>query len=315
MIRLPQIWSLLGVVVFTLVGCKKEIDEFVPVNEPVDFDFAVEFSDVMDTLGYSIEGDDWSILYTPKGTAFILKPGMFEYTDGSNCSCETVAVQIIELADKRDLLVHNTPTVSDNALLSSAGAYHISTSYQGKPLRLVDYEQICFVLPARELDGEMELFYGSNNQERFSWLPASGFTDSQSYVKKGEWEVDSSIIVGYECFSDKMEWLGVNKYVSDGVANQTCVKLNDFFTGDNTVIYAIANGEESVVKLEYNASQGFCTQNLPIDTQVRFVGIAKRDEDIYELANESVRINSDHLQTLSFNPISISDLKAFLASL
>lgn len=315
MIRVPHIWAILGVVVIILAGCKKEIDEFVPVHVPVDFDFTAEFSDVMDTLGYAIEGDDWNILYTPKGTAFILKPGMFEYTDGSDCLCETVSIQIIEVADKRDLLVHNTPTVSDNALLTSAGAYHISASHQGKPLQLVDYEQICFVLPAQELDGGMELFYGSKNQERFNWLPASGFMDSQSYVKKGEWQVDTSVIVGYECFSDKMDWLGVNKYVSDGIANQTCVTLSEFFTGDNTVIYAIANGERSVVRLEYIDSQGFCTQNLPRGTEVRFVGIAKRNTDIYELASESVKINMDHLQTLSFNPISIGDLKTFLSTL
>ncbi|NND06274.1 MAG: hypothetical protein HKN87_07830 [Saprospiraceae bacterium] len=315
MIRARYVWLFVGVVLSTHIGCKKEIDQFVPVQEAVDFDFSSEFSDIRDTLGYKIEGDDWNIVYTPKGTAFILKPGMFEFTDGSSCSCETVNVQIIEVAEKRDLLLHNTPTVSDNALLATAGAYHISAAFQGRQLQLIDYEQICFVLPSKKLEEGMELFYGSQSRNRFSWTPASVISGSQSYVKKGEWLIDSSWIVGYECFSDNMDWLGVHKFISDGTENQTCVKLNEFFTEDNTVIFAIFNDQKAMVRLDYEANKGFCTQNLPEGSSVRFVGIAKRDDTIYDLANETARINADHLQTLSFMPVPLSDLKSFLLAL
>ncbi len=313
--RLFQVFFTLGLGLLLLPGCKKEIDQFVPIPEPVDLDFGADFSDASDTMHFTIEGSGWHTVYTPKGTAFILKPGMFEYRNGDLCDCESVDVRIIELAEIKDMLVHNTPTITGDALLASEGAYHVSATHQGKSLRLVEQEQICFVLPSEDLDKNMELFYGDMNQGSFKWLPASGFMGSQAHVKKGEWPTESALIVGYECFSDEMDWIGVNKYISDGIDHRVCIKLSEFFTADNTVLFALPEGKNAVVRLMYDMTDGFCTGHLPIGSAVKYIGVARRDENIYELASESTVIEKNQVQTLSFNPMSLNDIRTVLESL
>ena len=311
-----QHWLILLLCLVGWSSCKKEVDQFIPFLEPISFDFSDEFTNQSDTLIYEIDGKERVTISTPKGSEFILKGGMFEYTDGSFCECERIVVKVIELDKKRDYVVHQKPTITYGQLLISAGAYHFSAFHQGKPLQMIADEQLCLIMPSSTLDDEMKLYYGEEMGEQFNWTPADAIADSRAFVKAGEWQTDSSFIIGYECFSDRLGWINVDKLASDGTANPVCVKLDPFYTGKNTVMFAILTEEKAILNLYYNPSeQGFCLSNIPQGTQVQFVGVHKKGEDLYELGVEIVKIGPNHFQSLSFETTSFSSIKAFLQSL
>lgn len=298
------------------MSCKKEVDEFIPILEPIDFDFSEEFTTVGDTLTYAIDGTIRITLTTPKGSEFILKGGMFEYTNGEFCPCEEIIVKIIELDQKRDYVVHQKPTISNDQVLISAGAYHFSAYYKGQLLQMIPDEQLCLILPSEILDDEMELFYGEDLSSSFNWTPANAIPDSRAFVKAGEWQTDSSFIVGYECFSDRLGWINVDKLASDGTKNPVCIKLDKSYTDQNTVVFAVLLKEKSILNLYYDSSKsGFCASNIPENLEVMFIGVSKKGEVLYELASEKTIITQNHFQSLTFESASIDQIKSFLLAL
>ena len=297
-------------------SCKKEVDQFIPFFESVEFDFSSEFTGKEDTLTFELSGLDRMTLTTPIGTEFILKGGMFQYADGTSCACEKIVVQIIELDKKRDYVVHQTPTVAKDQLLISAGAYHIAAFHEGKALQMIPEEQLCLVLPAKDPDSDMKLYYGSDDPAGFTWLPADEVPGSRAFVMAGEWQTDSSLIIGYECFSDRLGWINIDKLASDGPKNPVCIKLDDFHTGQNTVVFAVVPEERSILSLYYNLDEdGFCLSNIPVGLEVLFIAVSKKDEDLYELATEQVVISKNHFQSLTFETKSFDEIKNFLLSL
>ncbi|NND31228.1 MAG: hypothetical protein HKN76_01465 [Saprospiraceae bacterium] len=301
----------------SLITCR-EVDEFIPVSEPVEFDIGREFAEPSDTLQYDILLNEAIVITTPRGTEFVFKPDMFLFEDGSYCSCEKVKIQIIEIEKKQDYLVHQTQTVSDNRVLVSAGAYHVSASFNGKELHLSPGHQLCFLLPSNQLDDEMELFYGEQSSTGFNWTPAATTSGSQAFVKAGQWQFydTTALILGYECFSDRISWINVDKFASEGITNNVCVALDTSFNAMNTVVFAVLVKENSILELTFAGSAGrFCSTNIPVGTKVIFVGINKQGPDQYEMATEEVEISANHFQALNFLPKSYDDIKAFLADL
>ncbi|MBK8505575.1 MAG: hypothetical protein IPL46_27280 [Saprospiraceae bacterium] len=297
---------------YLLVIACKEVDEFIPVQEAIPFDFSKEFTNATDTLSYHLNLIEPIIIRTPRGTEFVFKPNMFTFTNGDYCSCEKVTIELIELDKKRDYLVHQASTISNGKVLISAGAYHIAAFYQGKPLQLSPDHLACFWSPADKLDPAMQLFFGYRNGTEFNWEPAER-TSTVSSITPGQWQYNdtTSFIVGYQCFSDRLAWINVDKYVSDAPKNSVCIKLDPRYTVTNTVLFAILKKEQSILSLNYLGGNGFCLASIPVGTEVIFVAIHKQADDIYELAAETVSITENHFQSLSFNTKSFTDIKAF----
>ena len=314
--RHPHIYITLICCMLTSISCKKEVDQFIPLLEPISFDFSGEFTNSSDTLIYKIDGTTRRTIATSKGTEFIVKGSMFEYVNGDFCSCEQIVIEIIELDQKRDYVVHQKPTISNNNLLISAGAYHFAAFHEGKPLKMIQDEQLYLILPSSKLDPGMELFYGEEIGTVFNWTPADAIPDSRAFVTPGEWQTDSSFIIGYECFSDRLGWINIDKLASEGTNNPICVKLDEFYTDQNTVMFAVLVKEKSILNLYFNdEKQGFCLSNIPKGLDVLFIGVHKKGEDLYELASEQTIITADHFQSLSFQVTSFSNIKSFLNSL
>ncbi len=299
-----------------LSNCKKEIDHFIPVIEDVNFDFSKEFSDRSDTLSFNVDLSEPRIVKTPIGTQFVFKSEMFLNSDGSPCSCNEVEIRIIELIEKRDYLVHGAPTISGGQVLASAGAYHVSAYYDGKLLKLAPGEQVCFFLPSSDLDPEMEVFYGEKNNSVIEWSPARNQPGNAS-VTPGEWIYNDTtdLVVGYACFSDRLNWINVDKFISDGAKNPVCIKLAESYDANNTVAFAVLKKERSILNLIPESGEKFCISNIPKGFEVQFIAVSKRGENNYELAIETAKITDNHFQTLEFNPKSFDQIKSFLTSL
>lgn len=299
-----------------ITSCR-ELDEFVPVLDSVTFDFSEEFSAKADTLSVSINGKNTTIITTPKGTEFVFKQDMFAFENGESCPCETVLIEIIEVDKKRDYLVHDVSTVSEDQILTSAGAYRLAAFYQGKSLRLAPGRQFYFSLPTEILDPEMELFYGERTGVSLDWAPAARSSGSQVSVIPGEWQYNdtSSLIVGYQVFSDRMEWLTIGKFASESAANPVCIKLDESYNSDNTILFALFQKEKSILKLNSQANKGFCSVNIPVGTEIIFIAIHKKGNNLYQFASEYTTIRENHFQSLDFTQMTFDQIKVHLLNL
>lgn len=306
------------IVVMTLwinFSCR-EVDQFVPVEDNVPFEFSQEFTGPQDTLTYELTISEPIIIRTPKGTEFVFKPEMFVFTNGDYCECDQVRIEIIELDKKRDYLVHEASTISDGELLVSAGAYHVAAYAKGKPLKLAPGHLACFWLPSPTLDPEMKLFYGERTISGFNWTPSdlrSGFAS----ITPGQWQYNDTtdVIVGYQCFSERLDWINVDKFVQAGSRNPVCIKLDEAFTSENTVVFAVLKDEKSILKTKYSANDGFCLTNIPVGSEVLFIGIRKSGANQYEMASEFTTIEKNHFQSLNFNQTDFNEIRNYLANL
>lgn len=294
----------------------KEVDEFIPVFDGTPFEFGQEFTNAQDTLTYQLNLVEPMIITTPRGTEFVFKPEMFEYQNGDFCRCEKVTIEIIELDKKRDYMVHQASTISNNQILISAGAYHLAAYSEGKPLRLTRGHLVCFWLPSDQLDPEMKLFFGERAGNGFNWTLAE-LSTSGSSITPGEWQYNdsTSLIVGYQCFSDRLEWINVDKFVKEEPKNPVCVKSDPLSTGENTVIFALLTEYNAILQLNFSASDGFCLANVPVGAEVLFVGVRKSGNGLYEFASETSVIEQNHFQSLDFTPKNFDEIKNILSGL
>lgn len=311
-----QILFILTLGFLVLFSCR-EVDQFIPVEENVPFQFRLEFTGPADTLIYELHLEEPRIIRTPKGTEFVFKPEMFVFENGAFCECRNVRIEIIELDKKRDYLVHEASTVSNGKMLISAGAYHVAAFESGKPLKLAPEHLACFWLPSNKLDTEMKLFFGERTAANgFNWI-AADTGNGRSSITPGQWQYNdtSAVIVGYQCFSEKLEWINVDKYITESSVNPVCIKLDTAFNRDNTVVFAVLKKEHSILKLNYTAGEGFCVSGIPVGTEVIFIGVRKTGTDKYELASDAAVIEPNHFQTLSFETTDFTVIKDFLSSL
>ncbi len=308
---------LIFVAISFLVTSCREIDEFVPVQDSVVFDFSEEFSAETDTLSFSINGMNTTVITTPKGTEFVFKQDMFTFENGVYCQCESVLIKIIELDKKRDYLVHHASTVSGDQILTSAGSYHLAAFYQGKSLQIAPGHHSSFWLPSDILDPEMQLFYGERTADGLDWSPAPRFSGSKASVIPGEWQYNdtTSLIVGYQVFSDRMEWLNIGQFTSDGPLNPVCIKLGESYNSDNTVLFALFQNEKSILKLNSEVHNGFCSVNIPVGTEIVFIAVHKKGNNLYQFASEYTTIKENHFQSLDFIEMTLDQIKVHLLNL
>ncbi|MDH3648627.1 MAG: hypothetical protein OEQ53_03035 [Saprospiraceae bacterium] len=297
------------------LACQKEVDQFLPDDLPSSFDFSSRFTAADDTSVFTIDGQLDQLITTPAGRQFAFHPDIFEYDNGSSCSCESVQILIIELKIKRDYIVHQKPTVSHDRLLISAGAFHISAFHQGKALRLKPDKVLPFSIPSTNPDPDMELFYGNDATATFNWDEADQQPGSSSAVVVVERQTDSSFFVGYDCFTDRLAWINVDKLVDESVKNPVCLSVDTLSTHLNTVVFAVLVDQLAILNLYPTDDRKYCIAHLPVGAQVIFLAIRQLTENEYEFAISETEIGSDHHQSLLFESKTLLQIKAVLQGL
>ena len=306
-------------VLIVLFSCQKEVDQFIPfeveITEDVVLDLSQDFASLIDTLTFQMDQSTQTII-TPLGAEFTINTDLFEFEDGSSCNCINVDVIMLELHDKKDFLVHQKPTISDDRILVSGGAYYIAAFENGKKLKLKPGKKLRFKIPAETLQEGMELFYGSEKEGRFNWVEADQIPGSSTQVRNSEWQNSTGFFLGYECFSDRLEWINCDKIISDGPPNPVCATVPTGFDQSNTVVFAILKDANSIISMYYQADQkGFCAANIPEGTKVVIVAVHKMAEDSYQFASMDTKIEKDSSLALNFTNLDNSEIKKLLEAL
>jgi len=133
------------------------------------------------------------VIQGKKGLRITINPAVLEKEDGIAVD-GPVQVNIVELTSSEELFAANAATMSNGRLLASGGSYFIGMTCNGEKLKIKTGNSLEVEFPKFK-DGEMELFYGSRDEENnMNWIrtglpltaentPAEEtlFTDSSRY--------------------------------------------------------------------------------------------------------------------------------------
>ncbi len=314
--RNPVIIAGIAACILALLSCQKEVDRFIPLEEEAfTLDFSALTSSIDDTAHFSISGLVEQRIHTPAGRQFHFIPGIFEYRDGSDCVCESIRLEIIELKTKRDYLVHQKPTASGHHRLISAGAFHIAAFDGFQPLKLKAGKTLSFSVPSDRPDFEMALFYGEELQEGFTWVQADQQAGTMTSVQVVERQSDSAFFIGYDCITARLAWINIDKLADNGEANPVCVSVDSLTTHRNTVVFAVLVDELSILSMSPTDDRKYCLRHLPVGARVIFMGVRQLAKDEYEMALKETEIGSDYHVNLEFVNVTLEEIKSALDDL
>lgn len=262
----------------TLSACKKdEPEEPTPDTDnetvsPSAQDLGNYFNDNRENQveTFTADASNAISITTSGGTTFEFPPNSFKTSNGNTVS-GNINLDVVELLDKREMVLTYTPTMGalssgGTAPLISGGEFRVTASQNGNDLELRDGYSYNAQVPAPNgVDSNMDIFYGNMNGDTLIWS-----------------EADSGAIWGqngmYQTYFDSLSWINCD-YFMDSTGNNTNVQveLPNGFNSNNCVLMASLDGMNSLVNI-YNFQNGvFSTApnyTLPIGTDLHFIAVA-----------------------------------------
>lgn len=288
--------AIMGCAMLAIVSCKKDTPNPTPQG-PVpnasalkDF-FAGKRANAVQT--FTISSEINQTITGNKGTIITFSANSFETMTGGPVT-GNVQVELIEIFNKKDMILMNVPTMGNTATgtapLISGGEFRIKVRQNGQELRLKSGMSYTVIAPAANgFDSNMQIFYGEEENDTVTWNQA-----------------DSSAIWGqgnqYYALFDSLNWVNLDYFMNSG-GPQTLVRaqLPSGFNNQNCSLFISVDGTNTIASV-WNYENGMFTTapsyTLPIGMNVHFVAIAMID-GVPHAAIVAATIGSDHLQVIS----------------
>ena len=327
--RALQKVSVLLLVTCVMFSCEPEIDRFSPIEgEQIDVNKVLE--DLEDEVQqFTIDGDVEEQIITEKKAVVTFPADIFQFAGvGGGGAGDGVSgmidIEVIEIYERGDIFLYRVPTVSDGRLIESDAVLHISAFQNGEELELIPGKQIKINVTNDNPRERMELFYGEGDNSEFDWLEADGDENTWDNINIAEWATQDSLEqvfgFGYECFSDRLEWINVDIFVDTPEDQKTsvCIELPEIYTNTNTYAAMIFKDINSVVGLQGNAdTMQFCEPYglSPIGMEIYLVVISSQGEDVLHFAIEEATISEDLLVEIFPQERTKEEIKMILDSL
>jgi hypothetical protein len=294
----------LALTLFGLVfsSCNKEdenpntntTDPTTETEEPSAADLRNFFLDNRENKVQSFTEDASSAISitTNSGSTFNFNPSAFQKSDGTVVS-GNIDIDIIELLDKRDMVLTNTPTMGNlqnggRAPLISGGQFRITASQNGEELELRDWYGVNAQITAPNgVDPNMEIFYGTTTDDTLTWNSA-----------------DSSLIFGqgssYQAYFDSINWVNLDYFMDAGGNNTPVeVELPQGFNNTNVALFVSFDGMNALGQL-YSFSNGVFMSSpytIAVGSDVHFIAVAYINGDPHA-AIVPATIGSNHYEII-----------------
>jgi TonB family protein len=108
----------------------------------------------------------------PEGTQLIIPADAFVLKDGGQMVEGQVEIVVKEFYNKKDFLLNNLSTMSNDRLLESGGTIHIQALANGQECELKHDKEIQILFPTEKRKKDMELFYGQKSNNEINWIQA-----------------------------------------------------------------------------------------------------------------------------------------------
>ena len=327
---MKKLFFYIFIIFITVTGCKKDFsDEFTPyqglsfndttwTNDPISnriidsFQtqigltavYAKTFNPARDTAVWA--NDDVQI-HIPSNA--------FTYqSNNPNAVTDSVRIKLIQVKKRGDFIRYLISTTSNQYPLVCASDFYVSYSTNNQPVAISPNKPITIQWIDDDAVNGMQFYRGITNagsQNNVNWK-----ADNTGTV--GNWDtiINGTHQTGYRIQSAYTQWFGAN-YLMDttqGTTNLNVVlPLN--FTNKNTMVFAVFNNVQSVIRLTASAGEkGFHASHLPTNANITIVSISLINNSFYVGSNALYGINAG-LQKIFPKKINAQDLSAFLNSL
>lgn len=315
--------SVLLLVTCVMFSCEPEIDRFSPIGgEQIDVNNVIDdLEDEAQT--FTIDGDVEEQIITEQEAIVTFPADIFQTGAGGDVT-GMIDIEVIEIYDRGDIFLYRVPTVSDGRLIESDAVLHVSAFQDGEELELIPGKQIRINVTNDNPRERMELFYGEGDNSEFDWLEADGDESTWDNINVAEWATQDSLErifgFGYECFSDRLQWINVDIFVDTPEDQKTsvCIELPEIYTNTNTYAAMIFKDINSVVSLQGDAdSMQFCEPYglSPIGMEIYLVVVSSQSEDVLHFAIQEATITEDLLVEIVPEEKSKEEIKMILDSL
>mgnify|MGYP007096026125 CR=1 FL=1 len=306
-----------------MMSCGKDIDQFIPrasqastgdISRLVSRLRADLAGDVTTTVSCPCAGD--KVFQIDKDVVLVVPP---DFVDLNAYPCTTghFDITVTTCDTKGEILISGLPTISENTLLESRIELNLSIHDGDQSVRLAHGKQIRVLVNDPDPRERMELFYGGDDQ----WIQADKNPDTWDNVSNSEWwfQQDSQIITGfgYECFSDSLDWINVDVFITVPEEQRTpvTVELPKEFTNRNTMVFMVFDDYKSILAMDGDSSAMQFYENhsaTPIGFRVTFVVIAEMGEDCYMFDEKSTVITPGHIEQLEPRKTPYEEIKKYL---
>jgi len=307
----------------TLVGCMKEeapAKEIVPI--PNDLGKVSRLSLFPNWFGEQIQSQTYrhsngTVFIGNRGTILTVPASAFVTEDNQAVTGE-VRILLLELYNKKDMVMSNILPTSGGAQLVSGGEIYVEAqNSSGVILKLAPNKALNVKMPAgNNPSSQMQLFTAADINQNTDWNLAQG-------VQVNVVPLDTVSTQGgfaYDFSSTTLGWLNCD-YFYNSSDPQTAIKatVSNQFNSENCLVIVSFNGLNAASRFwSYSASANEFSPGggytLPIGLPVHFVAIAEINQQYY-FADESATIANNHNQSLDLNPVTLDSIQVALGLL
>jgi len=160
---LKLIGGLIGVLILTFLVCFLFFNNKTAKNELREaLNFETEFVQY-----FKVSSDSIITIEGKKGTRLTINPQDLEFQSKNPLKNESLTIQLIELINKRELLLANTQTISNGEWLISGGAFKIDIKANNENLVLKEGKTIKAKFPKNTSEEAMQIFYGERDDKGY----------------------------------------------------------------------------------------------------------------------------------------------------
>jgi hypothetical protein len=247
---------------------------------------------------------------TAKGTAIDFPNNAF-VTPNNQPVTGTITIAVKEIRTPAEMILNNTPTMSDGLPLVSGGEFFVRATQNGERLKLAagKYVQINLGTLSRVEMAGMQVFNGDTTSGTMNWMLNTQPTNVVVQVQ------DSLVGGGSNSvnllFADSLEWINCDKYIDEPKITYT-VDPGNTPNVDSTAVFVHLTGRNAIMRFP-KVGDTFAYTNM-IATEATVVGICVMDGTLYYAINPVVT-EPGGATTLNFKSISEEALKMKLAEL
>lgn len=312
-----------------LGSCQKDIDIFTPNNTvgadtnwvatvlPGSLCGQLKTALVKDPVADSIDATIGGTITTSEGLTLIIAPLIFQKPGGIPVVSGKIYFETILIKNRGDMVRMDRPTTSNGRMLISGGEIFIKAMKEGDELQLIPGKKIYIKYPDASASSQMRLFIGDeSNPEQFNWIQSPDSTAVSLSTQPG---------LGYQLSSGSLRWINCDYFGdSSGQRVNVTASLPIDCTNANTTMFLVFKDLKSVMGMYGNMNtKKFSSQKVPVGKNAVVVSITKKANNSYFLAYEHIvtgsvgsgGINTTHVVALSPHPMSLTDIKSYLATL
>ncbi len=309
-----RIYSAILLIVFLLVAaCVKEVDQFIPYEDDTLNSLIKDLSDPADTTILKANRNGQTLLQSKEGFHFLVSEDIFEYEDGSDCICEDLSLEVVNLSKKGQFITYQIPTNSDQEILDGHFVINIQAWDGTKKLKLKEDYHLPIYLASTQRSEALSIYYGKTRENLFKW-ESLGTDSLNQAIEYGVWEINQEEIKGYKFNSEQLNWVSLQRKLDVRPTQKVCLTLPENHHPNNTLVFAFDRESRAALRFNTSGSDDLCA-SLPPGMEMLIVGINRTTAGQYSLSLSEVLTSPSNVIDLEFDFMSLSDIRSLLQSL